>query len=46
MVIEALDNADNLFGGLTEYVKLVDLNFFFKPMENTEGDQSYELQML
>ena len=46
IVIEALEFADDLFEELAEHVVLGDLESLFKPLENSENVQIYELQKL
>lgn len=44
IVIEALEFADDLFEELAEHVVIGDLESLFKPLENSENVQIYELQ--
>ena len=46
IVKEALDFADDLFEELADHVISGDLESLFKPLENSEKDQIYELQKL
>ena len=46
IVIEALEFADDLFEELAEHVVLGDLESLFKPLENSENVQIYDLQKL
>lgn len=46
IVKDALGFADDLFEGLAEHVVSGDLESLFKPLENSEIDQVYELQKL
>jgi hypothetical protein len=46
LVKEALHFADELFGDLASHVISGDLDSLFKPLQNVEKDQAYELQKL
>jgi len=46
LVLEAIDFADNLFEDLTKYSKSDELDKIFKPLNNSDKDQTYERQSL
>ncbi len=46
IIKEALDFADDLFEELVKHVISGDLETLFKPLDNSEKDQNYELQKL